>query len=321
MNSGKSLAKLWNVIINPTTLKGTSIKSWEKIATLLIYEGYEFVEWHTKHKNNAIRITENLLHDGIRQIMVIGGDGTLNEVVNGIMRSGISPEEVVLFLIPSGTGNDWAKSHGIKRNAKLILSMLYNENIVMHDVGLVRSIRNTQTNSRYFINIAGFGFDASVIKRVQESRKYKVGNGLIYIKNLLITLLSHKSVDCRIEIDNEIIEKFTFSIAVGICKYNGNGMMQVPMAKFNDGIFDIILIEQMSILQVIFQIPNLFKGKHINHPKVHHYQGENISILPMGRFYGEVEGELLDEGVYEIRNCKEKAGVVVVGREKVTGDR
>ncbi len=311
MESQQSFSNLWNVIINPTTLKGASIKSWKKIATSLIYEGCEFIEWTTKEKNNATRITEKLLHDGVRQIMIVGGDGTLNEVVNGVMLSGISPEEVVLCLIPSGTGNDWARSHGIKRNASLILKLLNQKKVVMHDVGLVRSIRNCDTNSRYFINIAGFGFDASVIKRIQESRKYKVGNGFIYIKNLLLTLFRYKSVNCVIEIGNKTIEKSIFSIAIGICKYNGNGMKQVPMAKYDDGLFDIIIIEQMSVLQILSQIPKLFSGKHINHPKVHHYQGNRIRILSKGRFFAEVEGELLSEGVYDIENCNEKIGVLI----------
>lgn len=311
MEYQQSFSKLWNVIINPTTLKGSSIKSWKKIATSLIYEGYEFIEWTTKEKNNATRITEKLLHDGVRQIMIVGGDGTLNEVVNGVMLSRISPEEVVLCLIPSGTGNDWARSHGIKRNARIILNMLNQQKIVMHDVGLVRSIQNNEINARYFINIAGFGFDASVIKRVQETRKFRVGNGLIYIKNLLLTLFKYKSVNCVFEIGNKTIEKSIFSIAIGICKYNGNGMMQVPMAKYDDELFDVIIIEQMSVLQILSQIPKLFSGKHINHPKVHHYQGSRINIFAKGRFFAEVEGELLSEGIYEIETCNEKIGVLV----------
>lgn len=311
MNSINSLSKFWNVIINPTTLKGKSTKYWKTIATSLIYDGYEFVEWQTNHKNNAIDITINLLNEGIRQIMVVGGDGTLNEVVNGIMESGVQPQEVTLCLIPSGTGNDWARSHKIKRDIKVIRSLLTLGNIKLHDIGVVHSIRTSVTSKRYFINIAGFGFDAAVIQRVQEARKFKMGNSFIYLKNVLFTLFKSKSIDCRIEIESKIIEKSIFSIAIGICKYNGNGMKQVPMAKFDDGLFDIILIEKMPVRTMLYLIPKLFSGTHINHSKINHFRASKIMIYPKGRFFGEVEGELLEEGVYEIENCKSKIKVLV----------
>ena len=311
MNSINSLSKFWNVIINPTTLKGKSIKYWKTLATSLIYDGYEFVEWHTNHKSNAVDITVDLLKEGNRQLMIVGGDGTLNEVVNGVMKSGISSHEVTLCLIPSGTGNDWARNHKIKRDIKVISSLLTSGNTKLHDVGIVRSIRTSVSSTRYFINIAGFGFDAAVIQRVHEARKYKMGNGFIYLKNVLFTLFKSKSVECKIEIESKIIEKSVFSIAIGICKYNGNGMKQVPMAKFDDGLFDIILIEKMSVLTMLYLIPKLFNGTHINHSKIHHFTGSKITIFPKGRFFAEVEGELLEEGIYEIENCDSKIKVLV----------
>lgn len=298
--------RFWHVILNPVALNGRRIHFWNKIARELMQDGFEFIEWVTTKRENAIDVAESIVKKGGTQILIVGGDGTLNEVVNGVMKVSKMTSQILLCVVPSGTGNDWAKTHRLKPNTKSIRAMLLNGKVVKHDVGIVYSVKNHETTSRFFINIAGFGFDAAVIQRLYESRKYRIGNKFIYIKNVLTTLFSHRSVECIIKHDGLVSKADIFSIAAGICKYNGNGMKQVPMADFQDGYLDFVFICKMSRWSLITQVPKLFSGKHLHHPKVFHIRSKKCTITPLGRVLGEVEGEMIEEGSYQVEIASEQ---------------
>ncbi|MDD2344597.1 MAG: diacylglycerol kinase family lipid kinase [Bacteroidales bacterium] len=303
--------RFWHVILNPVALNGKRIHFWNQIAKELMKDGFEFIEWVTTKRENAIDIAESIVKKGGRHILVVGGDGTLNEVVNGVMKEPKLASQILVCVVPSGTGNDWAKTHQLQPNAKSIRAMLLNGKVVEHDVGIVHSIKNHETISRFFINIAGFGFDAAVIHRLYESRKYRIGNKFIYIKNVLATLFTHHSVECIIEHDGLTSKANVFSVAAGICKYNGNGMKQVPMANFQDGFLDFVFICKMSRWSLITQVPKLFSGKHLLHPKVFHIRTKKCNIIPLGRVLGEVEGEMLEEGSYQVEIAFEQLKFLV----------
>ncbi len=301
----------WHVVINPMALNGKSIRFWKKIAGDLIEDGFEFIEWTTTKKENAIDLAESILKKGGKNILVVGGDGTLNEVINGVMRVPELTSQITICVVPAGTGNDWAKTHLLKPNPTIIKEMLKAGKIIKHDIGAVRSIKKNEIISRFFINIAGFGFDAEVVKRVHESRKFRIGNRFIYLKNLLKTLVFYHPVECFIDHDGIRLKANVFSIAAGICKYNGNGMKQVPMADFQDGLLDFVIICNMPLVQLVLQIPNLFSGKHILHHKIFHFRAKKCIITPMNRFLGEVEGEMLEEGIYEVENISKNINFLV----------
>jgi len=311
MIENNNIPHFWHVIINPNALRGRSLKYWKKVSQSLIISGFKFTEIHTNSKKDATRIASELVLQGNKNILIVGGDGTLNEVINGIVLSKIDISEIIIGVIPAGTGNDWSRTHLISRNPNKIVEMFLNGRIINHDIGKIKVVNDNVTIEHFFINIAGLGFDAAVIKRVHEALKYKVASGLVYVKHLLFTLFKYKSVICEIEIDNTKFEKDVFSIAVGICKYNGNGMLQVPMANPSDGILDVVIIEKMSKLTAISQIPNLFSGKHIYHHRVSCYSAKKVIINPKYKLYAETEGEMIGEGSFEIEVLENKIQVLV----------
>jgi len=270
----------WNVIINPMALRGGSIGYWNSMSKQLAVNGLSFKESFTSAKNDALHIARDLVLDGATAIVVVGGDGTLNEVVNGIMSCGDIATNVVLAVLPAGTGNDWSRTHHFSGKKSQILSMFSSGKVIAHDIGIVNSINKPETPPRFFINVAGLGFDAAVVERTHQAHKYKVAKGLVYVKHLFLSLLNYRSVDCTLYFDKEISTKTVFSIAAGICKYNGNGMLPVPMADPTDGLMDIVVIEEMPILSIIRQVPSLFKGTHLNHPKVSHHRVKNFKVIP-----------------------------------------
>ena len=301
----------WNVIINPAALRGQSIAYWKKASKLLVENGFKFTEWHTSNKNDALHLAKEIIQGGGTSILVVGGDGTLNEVVNGIMQCQSKAETVTLAVLPAGTGNDWSRTHQIPKHPKQILQMFLSGKLIKHDIGVVEVVNENSTSSRFFINIAGLGFDAAVIERVHQSRKFKVAKGLVYVKHLLLTLFSYQAVDCELVFDETSYKGSVFSIAVGICKYNGNGMKPVPMADPTDRFLDVVVIEKMSLISIISQIPALFKGTHIQHPKVHHFRTSKVEVNPEGFMLAEVEGEIVGSGKFEISIAPQTITVLV----------
>ena len=171
-----------------------------------------------------------------------------------------------------------------------------------HDVGLVETIINEKiTGVRYFVNIAGFGFDGAVIFNATK-RTSKLLNKQLYLINLLKTLIAYKSQFTTLKSNDFTVTKNIFSIAAGIGQYNGNGMCQCPGAISNDGLLDVVMIEKVSILKVLLNIKNLFKGLHVKNMKEVSMNRTNYLEINTEPFMtGEVEGELLSPGNYRIR--------------------
>jgi diacylglycerol kinase family enzyme len=156
-------------------------------------------------------------------------------------------------------------------------------------------------DARFFVNIAGFGFDGAVISNAtRKSMEYFPKQ--LYIINLLKTLFTFKAQPVSLKSPDFSLTKNIFSIAAGIGQYNGNGMRQCPEAIHNDGLFDVVVIEKVNILKVLFNIRNLFKGTHVENLKeVSMYRTDYLEINANPFILGEVEGEMVTTGNYRIR--------------------
>ncbi len=302
----------WHVIINPNTFTQKNRDVWHNLKQKLKLRQYVFSEFFSPSKSDCEQIINQSITQGQTNFVVVGGDGTFNEVVNAILKNeNTSSEKFTLALIPTGTGNDWARMHHISTDISQLESMFLNGRIITHDLGEVVVKNDYDITKRYFVNIAGLAFDAEVILRMNKSSHLKKGNKILYLKNLFLSLVSHKTIPCTIELEGMAFNKNVFSIAVGICKYNGGGMMQVPMADFTDGLLDMIVIEPMNIREIITQLPKLYKGTHISYKKVHHYRASYVNIKPQRQMYCEVEGEIAGAGVFEIKSCPFKINVLL----------
>ena len=306
-----TLPLFWNVIINPNTLNYKKEKLWNAVKTNLLSKGFLFKEFISPSQQICEQLTADLLEAEQTNFIVVGGDGTLNEVINALIKNNFNADKILLALIPSGTGNDWSRTHQIPPQSDALADMFINGKFISHDLGKVSVQNNNDINERYFINIAGLGFDAEVILRLNKSTKLKYAGQFIYLKNLFFSLLTNKPNKCSFVLDDISFEKSVFSIAVGICKYNGGGMMQVPMANHQDGLLDMIIIEPMNLYEILVQLPKLYKGKHIGFKKVHHYRTKKVNINPQKKMFAEMEGEIAGDGTFEITSIAEKVRIVV----------
>ena len=292
----------WQIIHNPNAFLRRSNQFWKDIENKLQEVQIDYRHHMTSTIDEAKEIIINLCKKGKRHYMIIGGDGTLNIFTNAVMESHVNSSEIYAALIPLGTGNDWSRSLGYSRSYLEAIDSLMKGNFINHDVGMVETIINDQViDVRYFVNIAGFGFDGAVIANASK-KTTKYFHKQLYLINLLKTLMAYKPQPVSLQ-SNEFSEtKNIFSIAIGICQYNGNGMRQCPEAIPNDGLLDVVVIEKISILKVLLHIKNLFDGSHVKKLKeVSAQRTDYLEIDTTPHIPGEVEGEVLPAGNYRIR--------------------
>ncbi len=285
----------WFLICNPTSNRGQMLQSWPVVQKILDREriNYEFVL--TEYNNHAIEITHRILKAGFRKIVILGGDGSVNEVVTGIFsQNDVAPENIVIALIPLGTANDWARMHNIPRDPEAAVQLLNTGNIHQQDIGKVVYQTDEGSTTRYFNNIAGMSYDAFVVKYIADLNTKKM-NKLKYLFFTLYCLFKFKLPEVRVSHDGGEIRDFAYTINVGICKYSGGGMQLVPHAKPNDGLFALTFVRKLSKIRVVLNTYRFFTGTLDALPEVMTHDTTQVLVEPIGdSTVGlEVDGEFM----------------------------
>jgi len=303
VDSNLGSANEWLVIVNPNSGKRKGEKDWNKIKILLEKAGFAFREVFTKNQGHAIQLTQSHIENGCRNIMVVGGDGTLNEVVNGIfLQNKVKTTEVKIGMIPIGTGNDWGRMYHIPPDYEKAISIIKKNKTFIQDAGRVKYSHHEEVKLRYFANMAGMGYDALVAKKTNLMKEKGGGGPFAYLINLFLGLIQYQHTEIELEIDDrKIFEGKIFSMSIGICKFNGGGMMQLPYAIPDNGMFDITLIRKASKFKVISNIKNLYDGSFTKIPEVQTFTGKHISIKSglSNPLFLETDGESLGHSPFD----------------------
>jgi YegS/Rv2252/BmrU family lipid kinase len=301
----------WLVIVNPNAGQGKGKKDWNKISSLLNKFELSSKVYFTEKKLHAIELTKEGIAAGFRKIITVGGDGTMNEVVNGAFIQTTCPtEEIILGMITVGTGNDWGKMFGIPSDYEGAVKIIKEYKVFTHDAGVITYYSGTELEKRYFLNIAGLGFDAVVVKRTNAQKDKGRSGKTIYFYNLLMSLLGYKSTRTEVNIDGLKIANDTFTISIGIGIYSGGGMRQTPFAIPDDGLFDITVIGNMSKFEIVRNLSLLYNGKILEHPKIKGYKGKNIKIDSDRLIYVESDGESLGHTPVEFNIIPKSINIV-----------
>jgi len=285
----------WFFIINPNAGSRKGIRDWPKISKLIRESGIPYETVLTTHRGHAIELTMDCIKQGYRRIAVVGGDGTLNEVLNGVyLQQETDIKEILIGMIPVGTGNDWCRSFNIPFDYSKAVDVLKHEKTFEQDVGKVTHYHHDRLETRYFMNVAGMGYDALVAKKTNILKEKGRGGPLTYLYFVFASLFQYNFMEGVIEVDGDSVFKGEiFSMNVGICKYNGGGMMQVPFAVPDDGLLDVTLIKKAPKYIVIQHARKLYDGSLVNLPMVKTFRGKQIRIRSTGRIYLETDGESL----------------------------
>jgi YegS/Rv2252/BmrU family lipid kinase len=284
----------WFAIVNPNAGNGKGNKDWGRIACLFGKENIALVSNFTNSKGHATELAGNAVRNGFRRIISVGGDGTLNEVINGIFtQEQCSTKEITVGMIPVGTGNDWGRMFGIPLVYEGAVDVIRENNVMLHDIGVVSYHNGSEQHIRYFINIAGLGFEALVVKKTNKQKEKGRSSQTIYLYNLLSSLITYRKIRCDIIIEGRRITNNTFSINVGNGRYCGGGMRQTPDALPDDGLFDITVIRDIGKIEVIKNLKLLYDGTILSHPKIDGYRSDKLRVESESLLYLEADGESL----------------------------
>ncbi len=287
----------WIAIVNRAAGGGKTEKDWPLISQLLDKHGIIYEPHFTNRRLHASIIARNKVREGFSKIIVVGGDGTMNEVINGVFaQDRINTTEVMLGMISVGTGNDWARMFNIPIDYEGAVLTIKEQKTFIQDAGLVNYRKNCKEWKRYFINIAGLGFDARVVERSNRMKEKGKSGPFLYFYNILLSLLKYKSQDAEIEIDGKTFDRTIFSLNIGIGKYSGGGMIQVPHAIADDGLYSITLIKKIGKLNILVNIKRLYNGSITEHSKVETYMAKSLQIDGASRLQLETDGETLGHG-------------------------
>ncbi len=301
----------WLAIVNPNAGHGKGKTDWKIISDLL--SGYQipYESCFTQYRKHAIELTRAGIRKGYRKFITIGGDGTMNEVVNGcFMQRACPTRDITLGIITVGTGNDWGRMFGIPCEYEGAIRVIRAHKTRLQDTGMVYYYHGTERDKRYFINIAGLGFDAVVVQRTNIQKDKGRSGKLLYLWNLLSCLMAYKHTHTEVVIDGKKLSNQTFTISLGIGKYSGGGMMQTPYAIPDDGFFDITIIKKMRKMEVVRRLKMLYNGTILDHPLIEGFKGKRILIDSDPLIHLEADGETLGHSPIEFRIIPRSINIV-----------
>lgn len=263
----KNQNKDYAFILNPHAGIGKPKKKWPVIQRILKEKKMGGKVVFTKSHNQAVTLAKKYSDDGYKNIIAIGGDGTLNEIINGIFQSS-KKDKVNIGLIPLGSGNDFANGIGLSSDIEENIERIRIGQTVKYDVGNIEDL--------YFINSLGIGFDALVSANANKIKKLK---GLPkYLWAVIKTLKSLKPYSVDIKIRNYSISRNILLISIGNSNLTRGGFKLSPNAKPNDQLFDITIIDSLSKYKVLTLLPKAISGKHLSNKAVTTIQSDHIEI-------------------------------------------
>ncbi len=297
---------MYHVIINPASRSGKGNRVWQELEAVLKAQKTSYIPHFTTQAGDAKQFVEeltgSLAEDETVSLLVMGGDGTLNESLQGIRNF----ERTKFYYVPTGSGNDFARDFTEKgKPAQRLERLLKEPHEYRTDLGVAKYVRMDGTEqTHYFAVSSGIGFDAAVCTEVENSkwkpRFNKIGLGkLVYLAIALRNLMKIQNIACKLTLvdgNGETIEvsrkSFIFAAAMNH-KFEGGGFMFAPQADAEDGLLDLCLVQNMSKLRILRVLPTAFKGKHVKFKEVYMNKCRSIHIRTDEPMYIHSDGEVL----------------------------
>ncbi|MDQ4044833.1 MAG: diacylglycerol kinase family lipid kinase, partial [Chloroflexota bacterium] len=221
----------------------------------------------TRGPGDASRIAEEAARAGFGPIVAVGGDGTAMETVNGLMRVASRPS---LGIVPVGSGNDFARTVGIPHDADQAIQRIYSHEGDPVDVACC--------NDRYFLNVGGAGLDTEVARSLARSRSMLLRGQAGYVVHGVKVLSRYRNPVVTIRLDDQVITSRCLLVAVANGRYFAGGMKICPDAEVDDGMLDVCVAGDLSRAEALSQIPMIYFGRHVRHPKVQMYRSRHVRL-------------------------------------------
>ena len=280
-------------IVNPASASGRTKQAWPAILDKLGARGYVVEAYETVGPGDATRVARMLVQRGVPELVAVGGDGTLNEVVNGFFTEDGEPisAQTILSVIPAGTGRDLSRTLGI-RDIDHALDVLGSSTVQRIDVGLAHHHVGTEERCRCFVNMADVGLGAAVWGRVGRPSK-RLGGRLTYLIWAGPTMLVFFWEPATVMVDGQVFYDGPVGMVVlANGRFHAGGMRMAPMASLADGRFEVLVLEDVPRPVLLGSLlPRVYRGTHISHPNVRHCQGREVMIRAPEPLLFEMDGE------------------------------
>jgi len=261
-------------VVNPASGNGACARAWSRIAGLADSRGLSGDVLFTEGPGHAVELARRAAESGARLFVVVGGDGTVNEVVNGV---GPSRPEVELAVVPQGTGDDLARTFGIPTKIEDAVAVAAGERARQVDLGRATFAVGGGRDERYFANFAGAGISGAIARRGARTSR-RLGAKAAYMWATTTVFIRWSSVPMRIELDDEVREGLMYEVVIANGKYAAGGMKIAPDARPDDERFDAVLIGDVSKLDFVTTFPKIYRGTHTSHPKVNVVPARTVAV-------------------------------------------
>lgn len=284
-------------VVNPVSGRRSGSHFWKLHRDRIRSSGLRFSEEIVNAPGAAAEVTRKAILNGAGRVVAVGGDGTLNEVVNGYLDSSGAPinPETEIGLIPAGTGSDFCRSIGVT-GFEQAMSELSGANVKTIDAGLIEQHDSSgRPYSRFFANLVSFGLGGRVSHQVNEwnrmlSRRFSAP--LLFNAAAIKGLAGYKTRNVTIRMaEGKPITAESDLLVVANGRFGGSGMMLAPSAELDDGLFDVVVTDQAGRMDVIRELPRIRRGLYILNPKVKQYRSKEVTIEAAEPMAVDVDGE------------------------------
>jgi YegS/Rv2252/BmrU family lipid kinase len=279
------MAKI-KVILNPVAGRGYSLKAEPEIIHHLNELKCDFELVRTEESGHGIALAEHAVMEGFKTVVAVGGDGTTHEVVNGLMNAAQKGKEGILGMIAAGSGSDFTYNVGLPSDIREACERISNGETRRVDIG---HLKVPGDSDRYFANHLGIGFDATV---TVVAKRYKRLRGMaLYLPCVFNTIfVVHKATRVTIQCDDRELDLSTTQISIANGNREGGGFYMAPDAQVDDGLFDIMIVEELSKLGMVGIVPKFMSGKHIYHKKTRVLRSRKIKVTSEDNLLDHFDG-------------------------------
>jgi len=302
----------YSFIVNPAAGKGGGRRVVKVLKGWLRRQKLDHELSITEAPGHATEIAKKSTAD---VVVAVGGDGTVNEVANGLVGT-----SKALGILPTGSGNDLVRSIGISRNLEQAFSTLLKGTRWVIDTGTVKCSgeslsghKASNVEPRTFLNGVGVGFDAVVAERTRHIQHFS--GTTLYLIALFQAIWQYRCPQFTMQIDSSTISSKKFLIAIGNGKCVGGGFYLTPNARIDDGLLDIFVVDDLPVSRILALIPKVLQAKPVNAKGVSLMRASTVSISAPTRFFVHADGEIVGNGVQNVHVAIVKRSLNVIAEK------
>lgn len=282
------------VIVNPRSRNGVTGRRWKKLEVDVRRALGPLEVEHTGGPRDAERLAREGVRAGVERVVVAGGDGTLNEVVTGLLAADLG-RYAQLGVLPLGTGGDFARSLGVPHRLQEALELLSRGETRRIDAGRITYYDASARETRaYFINVASLGISGLTDRLVNEAPK-SLGGTVSFMIGTIRAIARYRGAPVVLRVDGELVHEGPLVLATAANgAWFGGGMHVAPGACLDDGWLDVVIVPELSKRQLLAKLPLIYSGKHVNDPGVRSMRGRVIeAVAEVGSVLLDVDGEAM----------------------------